>query len=106
MADYLGLRLMLSYAIKIRFARVAELVDALDLESSTYGMGVQVPPLAPKEKMALVRPWQKPPRYALSVSEEAFYMAFLLYGAGSNLTCQPQDDLPLHRIMDVAILIM
>ena len=85
---------------------MAELVDALDLESSTYGMGVQVPPLAPKEKMALVRPWQKPPRYALSVSEEAFYMAFILYGAGLNLTCQPQDDLPLHRIMDVAILIM
>ena len=29
------------------FARVAELVDALDLESSTLGMGVQIPPLAP-----------------------------------------------------------
>ena len=63
-------------------------------------------PLSHQKKKALVRPWQKPPRYALSVSEEAFYMAFLLYGAGSNLTCQPQDDLPFHRIMDVAILIM
>ena len=34
-------------AMETRFARVAELVDALDLESSTYGMGVQLPPLAP-----------------------------------------------------------
>jgi hypothetical protein len=29
------------------FAKVAELVDALDLGSSAYGVGVRVPPFAP-----------------------------------------------------------
>ncbi|SCM71264.1 hypothetical protein KL86DES1_10964 [uncultured Desulfovibrio sp.] len=42
-----GLRAGSKCAMETRFARVAELVDALDLESSTIGMGVQVPPLAP-----------------------------------------------------------
>jgi hypothetical protein len=30
------------------FAKVAELVDALDLGSSAYGVGVRVPPFAPE----------------------------------------------------------
>ena len=29
------------------FAKVAELVDALDLGSSAFGVGVRVPPFAP-----------------------------------------------------------
>lgn len=33
--------------LNLFWARVAELVDALDLESSAYGMGVQIPPFAP-----------------------------------------------------------
>lgn len=32
----------------LSYARVAKLVDALDLGSSAYGVGVQVPPRAPQ----------------------------------------------------------
>ena len=43
-----GLRESGVCGIKVIFARVAELVDALDLESSGLSIRVQVPSLAPK----------------------------------------------------------